>query len=220
MEKVKEHTLYTILSAVAMFCYFWLWTQTGHCAEALDFRSSYQEALKRNIYVNTEHGQASGVIMRCLANRAEALTNFHVLEVESFTWVAKRTNGEWHKVIAQVKKVDTMKDLALITFQYPCEEPIMAPQFHEVQPLDPVIYVGNPASATDAASTGIVSGFWTDGKVLSTVLGIGGFSGSGLWDDKARLVGINQGFITSNPNRAYLSMTIQTKVVKDFWEDQ
>lgn len=204
----KKWDIVTLISFL-FFSFAWCVSE-AHCDGTKDkLTSVMHEAARRNVVYTDEEGMASGVILTCHANYAEVLTNFHVLGVNDHPQVNKKD--------AKVTKVDSAVDLIILRVPYDCPEPITMPSFGKVEALDLVLYVGNDAGLLGTVSTGRVTGTDDDlGYVWSDALAMGGCSGSGLWNEKGELVGINEGGNSSNPPRAYLLRTINIERIKKF----
>lgn len=218
MKKFWEDTLYAAIWGLLSVAFILGWAQTGHCAGSHVMNRAYAEAAGRNVFVGTNHSQASGVLMQCFKNVAIAITNFHALEVGSPITILKRSDGNnYFKTSARVTAASPEMDLVVLEFELPCEVPVLEPAFGDVQPLDAVLSVGNPAGLPDIVSTGIVGGISPDGNIISTVVAVGGFSGSGLWNERGQLVGINSRAVSSHNATGYLAVAIHGKIVKEFW---
>ena len=209
--EMKKLNLFLLIFAFPILMGFLLVSEAS-CSEKPDIR----EAMKRNVFVKVSDGQGSGVMLTCVGEVATIITNFHLLTSGSPTLVLFPISNGWHGIPAKVMKADPEADLALLSIHYKCDEGVLlAPSFGKVKLLDDVFYVGYPATEL-IVSPGVVVGFRKDGHIHSNVLAIGGFSGSGLWNYKGELVGINSSLFTSVPNRDWVAVAIPISKVKVF----
>ena len=212
-DEMKKIGLFLLIFVFPVLMGFLLVSEAS-CSEKPDIR----EAVKRNVFVKVSDGQGSGVMMTCVGTVATVITNFHLLKAGGPTLVLFPISNGWHGIPAKVVKADPEADLALLSIHYQCnaDEPVLTPRFGTIGLLDDVFYVGYPAMEL-VVSPGVVIGFGKDGGTIhSNVLAIGGFSGSGLWDYKGNLVGINNSMFSSVPNRSWAAAAIPISAVKEF----
>ena len=138
-------------------------------------------AMSRNVWVETDSQQGSGVII----SKNHVLTCFHALEVDSAIKVGVGENA----VKAKILKVDPEIDLCLL--EVPTEDITDVVLAEDASINDKVFYVGNPKAHYNVFSPGRV--VWLHGhNVYTNTLGMGGASGSGLYNTRGELVGITQ----------------------------
>lgn len=137
-----------------------------------------QEAIHRNVWVETASHYGSGVILQS----GYVLTNFHMLEVESDV----KVNDKAAVVIAAdpehdliLLKADT-GHFALLKFSV------------KTQVLDMVFYVGNPDHHLNFVSMGVIN-LKIEDWIYTSCAGVGGASGSGLYNLQGELIGMTQG---------------------------
>ena len=143
-------------------------------------RSAFDIAKKRNVLIlfRTPEGQGygSGVIVET----GLVLTAKHMGERP---YTEFQINGKPAKVVAQSATYDVML-LSASTAKFG-----KAKLQEKTYLGEPVFYVGNPEEHNGLLSRGHVV-FLGDGGIHTDTLGAMGFSGSGLWNEKGELIGI------------------------------
>lgn len=135
------------------------------------------EAIQRNVWVETDNTNASGVIIQTDI----VLTCFHVLSVDSDI----RVDGNEARIIA----VDPKLDLVLLRTHTKKVDPVK----WNVKPelTDLVFYVANTNGHKSYLSVGRLT-FQDDNLYYTDTTAVEGASGGGLYDLDGQLVGLNE----------------------------
>lgn len=145
--------------------------------------------------IPVEHGMAVGIFST--SDECFLLTSKHVVKGSKRVSVSRwsgRTNQEPKLITATVIYEDPNIDTALLSFpasEY-CEVGVIA----EKDPLltDTILLFGQPKPFSGAVSQGIVSGYWNLNEygtlMISDAVVTTGFSGSGVFDQDNRIVGL------------------------------
>lgn len=174
-----------------MLCILLALLQPAPCSSSWMFHMEQGEVKKevieptpqnRCVLVTTSSSRGTGIILK----NGLVLTNFHMLDVDSETYV-------WGKKVEKLT-VFTAKDLTLLH--------IPTHDFPMLQFADPVIgetvtYYGNPFDQTCVAIQMTVISVMK-GKVYFNGMILPGASGSGVWNKDGKLVGIVEGRQSAN----------------------
>lgn len=160
--------------------------------------SVMDKAVSRNVAVETEDYIGAGVILET----GLVLTNFHLLGTETYV------NGK----LAEVLKVDKVKDLALLKVATPQRNKV---KFSVAHRGESIFYVGNPSGHLNSVSQGHVV-YMDSNETITDTLPVGGMSGGGLYNRKGELVGIDEGFEGNTQYGFHLTVHIPIQVVREF----
>jgi S1-C subfamily serine protease len=135
-----------------------------------------REAMSRYAIIETGNGsRGSGVVIYT----GFVLTCFHILDAGC----GIRINGRKAKIVA----ADPKNDLVLLSVK---TKKVAMVKFGTVDLGETVVFVGNPSGASGVLMFGRV-GYVNTQKILHDGHGGPGISGSGLFNQKSQMVGIN-----------------------------
>ena len=138
-------------------------------------KMAVSDAFRRFVVTETKSSASSGVVIIT----GVVLTCFHSLKVDS----GIKVNGKEADIIA----VDPLHDIALLQVETEeCELVTLG----EVDLGELVFSVGNPLNFPGALMFGHVC-FQTDKRIVHDMHGAPGVSGSGLFNSRGELVGVN-----------------------------
>jgi S1-C subfamily serine protease len=163
-------------------------------------KSVIEEARSRFVAVTTATSVASGIVLKT----NYVLTNFHVLDNGSKTWV----DGNEAVIVA----VSPEDDLALLGVKTCEKRQILLSEGAE--PLDFAFYVGNPHGIPNLAFFGLVLKVDTD-AILTDLAAHDGMSGAGLYDNEGRLIGLQACGLGS---KTYISSAVPASKIRKFLE--
>lgn len=186
---------YIVLLTVAILC--------GSCATS--HRFVIDGATARNVPIRSGRVSGSGVVI----GKDSVLTVAHVLQGLEITV---------HMIRAKVIHRDTVLDLMLLSVPTIDLPPLEINT--KLKRGEWVVAVGNPSNITDFVSIGYVN-YTEDSGLLASNPTYPGMSGSGLYDESGRLVGINTSVAGLGPQgmTQTLSVFASAKAIRKFlWE--
>jgi S1-C subfamily serine protease len=139
-------------------------------------KSAVSEATARSVWLETDRSIASGVIVET----GLVVTNHHV--------IAGAKDVTVDDVMATVVRTDEAHDLALLAVTTREIERIRFGR--ELSLNEEVLYVGNPGGRKNHLAEGRITGILPD-RLKTSAWGYPGFSGSGLYNKRGELAGVN-----------------------------
>jgi serine protease Do len=139
-------------------------------------KSALSEATARSVWLETDRSIASGVIVET----GRVVTNHHVVEG------AKEVTVD--SMSATVLRTDEAHDLALLAVT--TREMGRIRFVREFSLNEEVLYVGNPGGRKNHLAEGRITAILPD-RLKTSAWGYPGFSGSGLYNKRGELAGVN-----------------------------
>ena len=151
-----------------------------------------KNAQKRFVVVETKSNSGSGVIIAT----GIVMTCFHCLHTDSEIKVNDKD--------AEVVAVDAMHDLVLLSVE---TEDVETVELGQVSLGEQILSVANPMSMSGALLFGRVI-FLTDKRIVHDIHGTPGVSGSGLFNFKGELAGINHSVLGTKHIGSHFTIAI------------
>jgi S1-C subfamily serine protease len=165
----------------------------------MNLTQAIENAMSRCVTVSAGNAEGSGVII----TTGIILTCFHCLKVDN----GIKVNDFNAKVVA----VDPTHDLILLS--------VPTDEFETVRLCDvglgqQVLTVGNPLSMVKALLFGRVI-YQTEKRLIHDTHGAPGISGSGLWDNEGKLVGVNHSVLGAKHIGSHYTIAVPAEMFHD-----
>ena len=157
-----------------------------------------------------------------VGKNGEILTVSHIVPSSNCEIVVKTTNST--RVFgAKVLKVDTIRDLALITINIPTENRMYLAD-KKLMAGETIFTVGSPSRLQGSVTKGIVSNTEvetpsTPGAIIYDITVLPGSSGGGVFNEYGDLAGVIKATLTASATGNTLAIGIRRQAIEDFLKE-
>lgn len=175
--------------------------------KVMSINSAVETSRNRSVFIDTRganglsNGHGTGV---WVADNL-VLTNFHVLTINSATFVEDK--------LAKVVRVDTLNDLALLSVEIGKIAPLNIAEGVSIGEF--VYFVGNPHDHRKAVFTGRIVDV-TEPYIYADAHPMPGCSGSGLYNQKGELIGLISSMEGDEVHGFTVSMAVPANIIITF----